>query len=117
MPKHTMMHDFLLIHRRDLIQKKRQLSPDQLQHSIGEWQDWYRDIVLRHKLGRPLQCWDLDGVVVRAQGITPGPYAEMGESVGGITFIRAINYEEALEIAGRCPVLKSGGTVEVRMET
>ena len=112
-----MMHDFLLIHRRDLVKKRAQLSPDQLQHSIRDWQEWYSEIAIQNRLITPLQCWDIDGIVVRRNEVTPGPYAEICESVGGITFIQAVNYEEALAIAGRCPILKFGGSIEVRMQT
>lgn len=107
---------FLLIYRRDFTDKKVQPSPEQLQNSIRDWQNWYGGIAAQNKLVRPLQSWDPEGMIVGPHNVTSGPYTEISESIGGITFIRAVNYDEALEIAGRCPILKFGGNVEVRME-
>ncbi len=42
---------------------------------------------------------------------------EIKESIGGLVIIKANDYDEAVEIAQGCPILKLGGTVEVRMAT
>jgi hypothetical protein len=108
------MYVFLLIYRKAL---KVYPSPEQLQNSIREWQNWYGTIAAQNKLVRPLQCWDAKGIVVSSHSIVGGPYAELEECIRGITFIQAVDYNEALEIAKGCPILKFGGNVEVRMET
>lgn len=108
------MRIFILIHRRDFTDKLH-TSPKFWQNSIREWQNWYGSIAAQNKLIRPLQIWDPVGVVVDTHDIVIGPYAEISESIGGITFIYAVSYDEALEIARECPVLKVGGSVEVRM--
>jgi len=46
--------------------------------------------------------------------VTNGPYTDIKESIGGYTIIKADNYDEAVEIAKGCPVLLTGGNVEVR---
>ncbi|TDQ12138.1 YciI family protein [Pedobacter metabolipauper] len=110
------MNDFLLIFRRDFINKEDQPSPEQLQASIKPWQDWLGGIAAQDRLARPLQRWDGEGKVVRKdKNITNGPYAEIKESIGGLIFIKAVDYDEAVEIANGCPILELGGNVEIRM--
>ncbi|QHT71805.1 transcription initiation protein [Rhodocytophaga rosea] len=109
------MNDFLLIFRRDFKGKEAQLSPQQMQDSIKEWQNWFGGIAAQNKLARPLQRWDIDGKVVKSdKHVINGPYAEIKESIGGLIIIKAADYDEAVEIAQGCPILKLGGNVEVR---
>ena len=44
-----------------------------------------------------------------------GPYAEGIISIGGLFLIRANDFDEAVEIAKECPIIKYGAIVEVRM--
>ncbi|HEY4363019.1 MAG TPA: YciI family protein [Bryobacteraceae bacterium] len=46
--------------------------------------------------------------------ITDGPFAETREQLGGYFLIEAKDLDEALEIAGRIPMARKGGVVEVR---
>jgi len=46
--------------------------------------------------------------------VTDGPFAESKEAIAGFFLIRADSLEEAVEIAGGCPGLEYGQTVEVR---
>ncbi|MGA9650572.1 YciI family protein [Pedobacter sp.] len=109
------MDEFLLIFRRAFKSPADQPSPDQLQDSIKQWQDWFGSIAAQDKLVRPLQRWDIDGMVVDTnKNAINGPYAEIKESIGGLILIRAVNYEEAVEIAKGCPILALGGNVEIR---
>lgn len=112
------MNDFLLIFRRDFTSKEAQPSPEQMQSSVNEWKNWFGGIAAQNKLARPLQRWDLDGKVVKPnKHVTNGPFVEIKESIGGLIIIKANDYDEAVEIAQGCPILKLGGTVEVRMAT
>jgi hypothetical protein len=112
------MNEFLLIFRRDFTNKEAQPSPEELQHSIKAWQNWFGEIAAQDKLARPLQRWDIAGQVVKSdKQVINGPFVEIKESIGGLIIIRAENYEEAVEIAQRCPILELGGNVEVRMAT
>jgi hypothetical protein len=45
---------------------------------------------------------------------TDGPFAETREQLGGFHLIECRDLDEAIEIAGRIPTLKAGGTIEVR---
>ncbi len=110
------MNEFLLIFRRDHITKEAQPSPEQMQASVKQWQDWLGGIAAQNKLARPLQRWDAGGRVVKQnQTVTNGPYAEIKESIGGLIIIKATDYDEASEIAKSCPILQLGGNVEIRM--
>ncbi len=46
--------------------------------------------------------------------VTDGPFAETKEQLGGFHLIECRDVDEALEIAGRIPTLRVGGTIEVR---
>ena len=109
------MNDFLLIFRREPVTGQIQQSPAQLQAWMKEWQDWMGGIAAQNKLVNQGNRLDQDGSVVKAGGIvTNGPYVEVKEVIGGYTIIRAESQEEASEIAKGCPILKVGGSVEVR---
>lgn len=110
------MNEFLLIFRRAFKSLEDQPSPDQLQDSIKQWQDWFGGIAAQDRLVRPLQRWDIDGMIVESdKNVINGPYAEIKESIGGLILIRAVDYAEAAEIAQGCPILALGGNVEIRM--
>jgi hypothetical protein len=112
------MNDFLLIFRRDFASKEAQPSPEELQASLKQWQDWFGSIAAQNKLARPLQRWDGEGKVVKSnKTVMNGPYAEIKETIGGLIIIKANDYEEAAEIAKGCPILQLGGNVEIRMAT
>jgi hypothetical protein len=110
------MNEFLLIFRRAFKSREDQPSPDMLQDSIKQWQDWFGGIAAQDRLVRPLQRWDIDGMIVESdKNVINGPYAEIKESIGGLILIRAVDYAEAAEIAKGCPILALGGNVEIRM--
>ncbi|MBA4053469.1 MAG: transcription initiation protein [Marivirga sp.] len=110
------MNEFLIVIHRDVTSKDASPSPQQMQEAIKPFQDWIGGIAAQNKLVTPPKRWDLGGKVIRQNSIvTNGPYAEIKESIGGMVLIRANDYEEAVEIAKGCPVLKWGAVVEVRM--
>lgn len=107
------MNEYLLIIHRD-VSKEGSPSPQQLQEVIKPFQDWIGGIAAQNKLAAPPKRWDVGGKVVRHNVVTDGPYAEIKEAVSGTILIRASDYDEAVEIAKGCPVLKWGSAVEVR---
>jgi hypothetical protein len=46
--------------------------------------------------------------------VTDGPFADTKEVFGGFYLVEADDLDQALEVATRIPVLRIGGTVEVR---
>ena len=112
------MKEFLLIFRRDFASKEAQPSPEELQTSLKQWQDWFGGIAAQDKLARPLQRWDGEGRIVKPnKTVINGPYVEIKEAIGGLIIVKANDYEEAAEIAKGCPILQLGGNVEIRMAT
>lgn len=109
------MNEFLLIFRRDFMDREVQPSPDELQKHLQHWQEWFGSLKEQDQLAAPLKRWDREGVIVNTKGTTNGPYVELKESIGGMVFIKAKDYEEAAKIAAGCPILEFGGNVEIRM--
>ncbi|GAB3267966.1 hypothetical protein GCM10027347_37180 [Larkinella harenae] len=110
------MNEFLLAIHRDLTSKDASPSPEQMQAAIKPFQDWIGSIAAQNKLVSPPRRWDAGGRVIRSNHtVTNGPYAEIKESLGGLIMIRAVDYDEAVEIAKGCPIIQWGAVVEVRM--
>lgn len=109
------MEEFLLIFRRDFTTKEAQPSPAQMQDHLKQWQEWFKGLTANDQLSRPPQRWDRDGKIVKSnKHVINGPYAEVKEAIGGMIFVKAKSYDEAVEIAQGCPILEVGGNVEIR---
>lgn len=90
-------------------------TPEQIQEEVKAWHDWMGGIGAQGKLKNPGDALGFVGKTMHADGsITDGPYAELKEIVGGYIVVSAENVEEAIALGEGCPVLKSGGKVEVR---
>lgn len=109
------MNEFLLVFRREAVNNNPAPSPEMIQAMMKPWQDWMGSLAAQNKLvsaGNRLQG---EGKVVKPGSIvTNGPYVELKEAVGGYTIIRANSLEEATELSKGCPILLTGGSVEVR---
>lgn len=109
------MDEFLLIFRRDFKTSRIQPSPEQLQNTMKEWQNWMGSIAAQNKLSNSGNRLSEEGKVVKPGAVvTNGPYVEMKEAIGGYIIIRAESMAEAAEISKGCPILTIGGNVEVR---
>ncbi|WP_118975244.1 YciI family protein [Taibaiella koreensis] len=106
------MQDFLLLFRRE--GGKPQGSPEEMQAMTQKWMDWIGSIAARGQLADRGNRLAETGRVVKPGLVTDGPYSEIKEVLGGYTMIKAASYEEAVTIAGGCPILQVGGSVEVR---
>lgn len=110
------MNEFLIAIHRDLTSKSPSPSPEQMKEAMKPYQDWIAGIAAEDKLVAPPKRWDVDGrVISKAKKVHNGPYAEGVESIGGLFLIRAKDYDDAVEIAKGCPIIKFGAIVEVRM--
>ncbi|RBQ06764.1 YciI family protein [Pedobacter miscanthi] len=110
------MNEFLLIFRRDYQTSSRQPPLEQLEDHLARWQSWFSELASSDKLARQLQRWDGQGrIITKDRIVSPGPYVELKESVGGLLIIKADDYAEAVEIARACPIFELGGNVEIRM--
>jgi hypothetical protein len=113
------MQEFLLVIHRDLTSANPAPSPDQMKEALKPYQDWVAGIVSQDRFVAPPKRWDVDGRVIKYEKkkdhVYNGPYAEVKESIGGLFLIKAKDYDEAVEIAKGCPIIKYGAIVEVRM--
>lgn len=109
------MDEYLILMRLDLITKEAQPSPEELQGYMKMYHEWVASITAENKFigGKGLST---EGKVIKSGNvITDGPYAETKESLAGYIMIRAIDFDEALSIAKRCPILLGKeNSVEVR---
>jgi hypothetical protein len=67
--------------------------------------------------GRRLQQADTATTVRSADGellLTDGPFADTKEVFGGFFLAESTDLDEVLELVGRIPALRMGGSVEVR---
>jgi hypothetical protein len=107
------MNEFLLVFQIDY---QKQLTPEQIQNHLKNWQEWLISLAVNDILASKLKRWDKKGKVLkRDREVILGPYAESEKSIDDVIVIYATCYEEAKEIARGCPTLALGGVVEIRM--
>lgn len=108
------MKEFLLVFRNDY-NAVPVASPEEMQAEMKKWIDWIGSIAAQNKLVDRGNRLGSEGAVLKANNvITDGPYMEIKEAIGGYSHIRAESLEEAIELSKGCPILQSGGNVEVR---
>lgn len=91
-------------------------SPEQMQEMLTNWMNWLGGIAAQDKLvnrGSRLSISD-SKTVMPNNVIVDGPYTEIKEFINGYSIVRAVNIDEAVELASGCPILQFGGNVEVR---
>jgi hypothetical protein len=109
----TQLKEFILIFRFDG-SVKFEPTPEQLQESAKQWQNWVGGIAAQGKFVATNQL-DFTGKTLHTDGsVTDGPYAEVKELVCGYLIAKAENLDDAIALAQACPVLYYGGTVEAR---
>ena len=92
-------------------------SPQELEARLERVLAWFRDLEQKGHIaskGHPLARTG-GGIVRDSKGtVTDGPYAETKDIVIGFTIVEAKDFDEAARLAAGCPLLDSGGLVEVR---
>ncbi|TRX32994.1 transcription initiation protein [Flavobacterium sp. ZT3R18] len=107
------MTEFMMIFRNDYNPSFKP-SPEQMQASIKQWQDWIGSIAAQGKFLSTNRL-GFEGKTLKPNSvIADGPYAEVKEIVGGYILVKATNIDEAVKLAEGCPILNIGGHVEVR---
>jgi hypothetical protein len=107
------MKEFMLIFRNDYNPNFKP-SPEQMQASIKQWQDWIGGIAAQGKFVNTNRL-GFEGKTLKPNNvITDGPYAEVKEILGGYLILKADTLDEAVALAKGCPILFIGGHVEVR---
>lgn len=108
------MKQFLFLYRTDYANMS-QNNPAQAEAMMKKWMDWMGGIAAQNKLTSRGERLQSSGKIVKENNVvTNGPFMEIKESIGGYSIIKAESYKEAVEFAKGCPVLSTGGTVEVR---
>lgn len=109
------MDEFIILMRLDLLTKEAQPSPEQMQVYMKQYQDWVGGIAAQNKFKGGTGLSTEGKVLKPGNVITDGPFVEIKESIAGFIIIKATDFDEAIKIAGECPILKGeGNSVEVR---
>ena len=108
------MKDFLFIYKSDYTTMQNR-SAEEAEAMMKRWMDWLGNIASQNKLVDRGNRLENSGRIVKSNNIvTNGPYTDIKESIGGYSLVKAESYDEAVEFAKGCPVLFTGGNVEVR---
>ena len=91
-------------------------TPERAQKSLEVWLRWIRELETGGHLKNPGQPLGLEGRVVRGPEptVTDGPYVEAKDMVLGFIVVEARDLAQAAQLAGGCPMVHGGGSVEVR---
>ena len=88
-------------------------SPEDMQKEFDIHMKWIEELGDHYESGEPLEH-AAKSVQGKDKVVTDGPYIESKEMVSGYYLIKADSLEEATELSTGCPVLRLGGSVEVR---
>jgi len=91
-------------------------SPEQMQKNMQKWVAWFKELGEKGHIKYPGHPLERTGKVVsgKQKAVHDGPYAEAKDIVNGYTLIEARDLSQAVELSKGCPILESGGSVEVR---
>lgn len=110
------MKEFMMLFRSGerVEHEAAQLRPEEMQEQVKIWQDWIGGIAAQDKFVAT-NALGTQGKIVKANNVvTDGPYIEVKEMVGGYIIVKAEDINEAVRLSEGCPVLSTGGSVEVR---
>jgi hypothetical protein len=112
----TQAASYMLIFRDTTPERYEGMSREELRENLDRWNGWCDALASEGRLvaGHPLH--DAGRVVAAGKAPRPvdGPFAEAKELVGGYFLVNAADLDDATAIAGQCPLLGFGMTVEVR---
>ncbi len=107
------MGKFLFVYRR--AKNIDEMAPEEMQQMMQKWQAWLGEGLQKGWLlekGNPLTQ---EGRVVNAKKVVlDGPFVESKEIVGGFSIVQADTLDAAAVLAKDCPILLTGGSVEIR---
>ena len=107
------MSEFMILFRKDINEK--QLSQEEWEELGKKWWQWRSGLESQNKIASSGNRLSKAGKVVKQNNVvTDGPYAEIKEMLAGFMVIKAEDFDEAIVIAKGCPIILSGGNVEIR---
>lgn len=90
-------------------------SPEEMQANLQRWMDWIGGIAAQNKLvDRGNRLFPAAKVLKSDGVISDGPFTEIKEQILGYSIIKADSIDEATALSRGCPILRIGGSVEVR---
>lgn len=106
------MSPFLMLLRGGEFEK---YSPSEMEDIVKQYMNWTRELKSQEILIASEELKP-DGRMLRTKDgqFVDGPYTETKEAIGGFYLVKAKDYNEATEIAKRCPHLNFNGTIELR---
>jgi hypothetical protein len=108
------MASFLFVYRGGS-EAYSKMTPEEMQQQMQKWQTWISEGLQKGWMVNPGDALKREGRVVNARKVvTDGPFVESKEIVGGFSIVQADSLDAAAQLAKGCPVLLTGGTVEVR---
>jgi hypothetical protein len=110
------MKEFVLIFRMDITTVEAQPTPEQMRVYMQQWVSWLDGIADQKQLADGGNHFSKEGAVLHPQNArSDGPYTVNRESAAGYVIVLAENFEGAVRLAQKCPILQGSGTsVEVR---
>lgn len=92
------------------------MSAAEKQQLAAAWNAWYDGLAAAGKVqhGHPLEPARRVVSGSRGESVVDGPFAEAKETIGGYFLLTVDSFDEATEIAQRCPSLRLGMKIEVR---
>ena len=107
------MAEFVYLYRSDARSSR---SPEEAQQAMQRWMTWLKDLTDKGHVTDPGHPLERSGKLVkgRHRTVTDGPFAEAKDVVGGYSVIEARDLDHAAQIASGCPIIETGGSVEVR---
>jgi hypothetical protein len=91
-------------------------SEEQMQQMMTSWMAWMAGIEAKGQMSNRGTRLGISNakVVMPGNVVTNGPFSEVKEFINGFTIVKTNSIDEAVKIAKECPIVKGGGSVEVR---
>lgn len=110
------MNQFVLFFRMDISTPEAQPGPDQMKIYMEQWAAWIDTISVKGMLAEGGHHLLPTGKLLRPKNVVSNkPYTVNNESLAGYIIIQAADFDAAVKVAERCPILAGEGTsVEIR---
>jgi hypothetical protein len=94
---------------------QKSLSPDETEKAMIQWTDWFDWLRRQGKL-RDSSSLTHEGRLVSGKKGTVNDerLTQCQEAIAGYSLLQVNTFDEAMEIAKKCPVLDYGSTIAVR---
>ncbi len=89
------------------------MTPEEYQKEIEAHRNWIMELGQHYHSGEPLEG-SAKTIKGKNKITTDGPFIESKELVSGFYIISANTLEHATELSKGCPILRLGGSIEVR---